>query len=81
MFYCAVKFNQPLYNWNVLKVKDMCWMFCYAESFNQPLNNWNVSIKNMNGMFDYTPLEQHVGISAANRFPPWYPKSSLNNCK
>jgi hypothetical protein len=53
MFEGASRFNQPLNDWNVSKVKDMNKMFCKAAGFNQPLNNWNVSsVENMVQMFD-----------------------------
>ena len=53
MFEGASRFNQPLNDWNVSKVKDMNKMFCKAAGFNQPLNDWNVSnVENMVQMFD-----------------------------
>lgn len=53
MFEGASRFNQPLNDWNVSKVKDVSKMFCKAAGFNQPLNDWNVSnVENMVQMFD-----------------------------
>ncbi|HZK20503.1 MAG TPA: BspA family leucine-rich repeat surface protein, partial [Treponemataceae bacterium] len=37
---------------NLLKVRDMSYMFCYAESLHADFNDWNVSnVHNMSGLF------------------------------
>ena len=38
MFSVAIKFNQPLDNWDTSKVENMHSMFYAARQFNQPLN-------------------------------------------
>ena len=48
----ALKFNQPIGEWNVSKVRDMRSMFYLCEDFNQPIGAWNVSnVIDMNSMF------------------------------
>ena len=37
IFSIARIFNQPLYNWNISKVKNIYYMFWLADSFNQNL--------------------------------------------
>ena len=43
MFYGCMYFNQPIGNWDVSKVENMCQMFSGAYSFNQPIHMWNIS--------------------------------------
>ena len=48
MFRDALKFNQPLSNWEragstLANVTNMSGMFCNAYEFNQSIGNWNVS--------------------------------------
>ncbi|WP_264551941.1 BspA family leucine-rich repeat surface protein [Flavobacterium sp. N2038] len=43
MFTTCTSFNQPLGNWNTLKVTDMSSMFSGATAFNQDIGAWNVS--------------------------------------
>jgi surface protein len=43
MFFGAVRFNQPLNDWNVSNVTNMSYMFKDAESFSEPLDDWAVS--------------------------------------
>jgi hypothetical protein len=63
MFAGATAFNQPLADWTVDQVTDMCFMFSYATRFNQPLADWDVShVTDMGFMFRYAtafdqPLE------------------------
>jgi len=43
MFALCSNFNQPINNWNTLRVISMQGMFRNCSQFNQPLNNWNTS--------------------------------------
>ena len=42
MFDDCKQFNQPIGNWDVSNVKNMCKMFHNATSFNQELGNWKI---------------------------------------
>ena len=69
MFWNAKSFNQDISGWDVSNVRNMFGMFHRAESFNQPLDKWGdklLNVKNMNLMFDNTPLENN------NKLPKWY---------
>ena len=71
MFLAETRFNQPLNDWNVSKVKDMFGMFNGARSFNQPLNNWNVSnVEDMENMF------QNARSFNQPLHAPWYHEES-----
>ena len=43
MFYGALKFNQPIGNWDTGRVTNMGQMFYNANAFNQPIGGWDVS--------------------------------------
>ena len=51
----AIKFNQPLNNWDVSNVKICMILFNKMQkNFNQPLNNWDVSnVTYMDNMLHY----------------------------
>ena len=71
MFNGCKEFNQPLNNWDVSNVTDMCSMFSSCRKFNQPLNNWSVNkVHNMRFMFDHCYKLKY--------YPKWY-KSSYKN--
>ena len=55
MFFKAIRFNQPLSNWDVPCVTNMWSMFLNAYDFNQPLN-WLDKINRLDKMF-----LQHLG--------------------
>jgi surface protein len=45
-------FNQPIGNWDTVRVNNMSNMFASATNFNQNLSNWDVSnVTNMSNMF------------------------------
>ena len=53
MFEGAWSFNQPLNDWRVDKVTDMCGIFMAAKAFNKPLGNWRVdNATNVDNMFE-----------------------------
>ena len=53
MFECAYQFNQPIGNWNVMKVANMDRMFYKAVSFEQSIEKWMfVSIRSISDMFE-----------------------------
>jgi hypothetical protein len=55
MFMEAVKFDQPLNDWDVSNVNNMNAMFMEAITFDQPLNQWDVSnVVDMQNMFYLT---------------------------
>merc|ERR1712054_693932 len=59
-------FNQDLSNWDVSRVTDMQWMFCYAKSFNQDLSKWDVSrVTEMDWMFSEAHSFQQTLCGAA----------------
>ena len=59
MFHGASAFNQPLNDWRVDNVTDMCGMFEGAWSFDQPLNDWRVNnVTNMQSMFSNSSLNR-----------------------
>ena len=61
MFYEAYNFNQPLNEWDVSSVTDICGMFRGASSFNQPLNDWDVSsVTDMFCIFDGSNMENYL---------------------
>lgn len=40
MFYAALKFNQPLNNWNISNVNNMQHVIVNAISYKQPISNF-----------------------------------------
>ena len=54
MFCLASAFNQPLGDWSVDNITDICSMFYNASAFNQPLGGWIVDkVTTMEQMFAY----------------------------
>ena len=58
MFFDAIRFNQPIGNWDVSNVKYMDGMFEEAESFNQDLSKWDLTGKGTMNIFDNCPIEE-----------------------
>ena len=70
----AVRFNQPLGNWNVASVKDMYGMFSRAASFNQDLCSWGKVLGAevlVDQMFNATACPRDVApnMAASSRGP------------
>ena len=63
MFLGASAFDQPIGDWSVDKVTDMCGMFAGASAFNQPIGGWSVDeVTDMCGMFYYaSAFNQPIG--------------------
>ena len=54
------KFNQPIGNWDVSRVKTMEGMFI-GSKFNQPIGNWDVSsVTHKYGMFNFSKFNQPI---------------------
>lgn len=43
MFSHAIRFNQPIGEWDMSRVTSLNQMFAWTEAFNQPLSEWDVS--------------------------------------
>jgi surface protein len=64
MFDNATSFNQPLNNWNVSNVKDMCHMFFKAINFNDDLSSWELKNYNFANYIDKNHIFIHIFMDA-----------------
>lgn len=69
MFANAKNFNQPIGNWNTIKLTRTDGMFSGASIFNQNLGNWNMSSNgNLSSMFQNATSFNNGGSSDINNW-------------
>ncbi|MBN2864934.1 MAG: DUF285 domain-containing protein [Thiotrichales bacterium] len=66
VFTDADAFNQPIGQWNVSKVENMCCMFMSNDTFDQDISKWDVSkVSDMSSLFSHA-LKFNQDISSWN---------------